>query len=797
MEVSRITNKEQILKNLQELDIQLENRQISRKEYNVLKKQYQEKLESIQVIERIRRMQGNTTPYSERIQEKEVSTEATKQHDKEIIQKYITQSKPKTEILEQSLKDQEDDKSLLKKYLKPEDEEISEEKINRPKLNDPEDDALIKKFITDPTSKREVNKKTTKEEPITTKKLKYAKPKKKTATTDKPESDKTKRSPEDRKEAILSIISNFGKKTKSQEPPIENEPIENSENTLKSEPKLEIKEEGSEAESLKDTNVEDIVEEKSSKEAKTVEDEVSEVVEGKSVKEVETVEDEVSEAESLKDTNVEVKSAEEVETVEDEVSEVAEETKSDVGENAESNSHTSSEPKGKKERPKLKESIIVNSEDILKPKKNKESIPIKEVSSLLDSDTPKPKPKESINVSSKDVSDAISYAMGESTSIVNLEDITKTKDADKKSIDEPKISKNPIEESDKKGDEIKSFFGFKVGSNSDKIEEVSESKSPTNQETGSSEKDTKSHKPVFSDSVKDSVLNAKPEVDKKPVFSDSVKDSVFNAKSETDKAEVSKEKDEKTNDINPPLKTEKESLTNSESKDSEEETPVKSIDSSRPIFAVKSNDELLSSENLQTENKSILSITKSISDFRNSKKESKSKDNLNKSEGSSDEDVDSQTIYPVNPKQEKSESEPSEDSIMTKPSIPDDEKRQKFIIGGILLVIILIIIAVIGFNAYAPPKDNTTLYIDDTALALNDTLNESSQSLNTASASTDTVTSSNVDKNNVYTDNQIRNNYSYHHYRNSSYNNNSNKNDSDDPNSDDPSSDGPFNNVST
>lgn len=739
-------------------------------------------------------MQGNTTPYQETRQEQEVETERTQAHDKEIIQKYI-HKQPKTEILEQTNKDIEDDKSLLKKYLKPENTEVSEEKLNRPKLNDPEDQELIKKFITDPTSKKEDKTKTKVNAELgSVGKLKYSKPGKKSKSepevekvkTELPEKKvvkKSESSPEDRKEAILSIISSFGKKTK-------NEPQKEEIKTESKTTDTTIKTETNKKEQDRMEKIVEVLEKDDSVEEPKVEDSPSTINPEKVVEELKIKdEDSTSKIEAVEEPKIEVedsvsKSEEVVEEPKDKhysskLEEIVEKTEIKIkdkstqkpDETVEKTTTPKEEPKTKKkERPKLKESIIVGSEDILKPKKDKE-IPIKEVSSLLDSDMPKPKPKESINVSSKQVSDAISYAMGESTTtILKVDELTespqdsKTKDH----IQEPTSNEN--------GD-IKPFFGFKVGSDKETETEITDLPKPTSfvgvkvdKETPNKEKPHK--KPVFSESVKDSVITTKPEKDKKPVFK-----KTKNTNNDYAKNEIKSDSKAKLNGFKKFGETDVEKPSN------------KLVNSNRPVFAVKSNDELLNSEKLKTENRPKIDTTKSISDFKKDK-ETKDTKKVSKTK-----DVNSTTIYPTKQKEDKSDSSIMTKSDDTNKSESDDEnKRQKILLGGTILGIILLILAAFGISALMTPSD-TTLYVDDTALAPNDTnINNTTTYAPTTASSYSTI---NYGSTNDY-DNSYQNDYNQR-YRNSnqSYNsvkqnntgNSGSKQSNSDINSDKPSTD--------
>lgn len=99
MEMIKISKIEQLLKNLEDLEKDLEAGTIPKKQYESLKKQYTNRLETLEAAERIKRMQGRGT--SEKTLDHWVSKskiEKDKEEQEELIKKYVTTPKPKTKV---------------------------------------------------------------------------------------------------------------------------------------------------------------------------------------------------------------------------------------------------------------------------------------------------------------------------------------------------------------------------------------------------------------------------------------------------------------------------------------------------------------------------------------------------------------------------------------------------------------------------------------------------------------------------------------------------------------------------
>jgi hypothetical protein len=91
----KISKIEQLLKNLEDLERDLEAGKIPKKQYTSLKKQYTNRLETLQAAERIKRMQGRST--SENTLDHWASKskiEKDKEEQEELIKKYVTTPKP-------------------------------------------------------------------------------------------------------------------------------------------------------------------------------------------------------------------------------------------------------------------------------------------------------------------------------------------------------------------------------------------------------------------------------------------------------------------------------------------------------------------------------------------------------------------------------------------------------------------------------------------------------------------------------------------------------------------------------
>lgn len=99
MEMIKISKIEQLLKNLEDLEKDFEAGNIPKKQYESLKKQYTNRLETLEAAERIKRMQGRGT--SEKTLDHWVSKskiEKDKEEQEELIKKYVTTPKPKTKV---------------------------------------------------------------------------------------------------------------------------------------------------------------------------------------------------------------------------------------------------------------------------------------------------------------------------------------------------------------------------------------------------------------------------------------------------------------------------------------------------------------------------------------------------------------------------------------------------------------------------------------------------------------------------------------------------------------------------
>jgi hypothetical protein len=97
MEMIKISKIEQLLKNLEDLDKDLEAGKIPKKQYESLKKQYTNRLETLEAAERIKRMQGRGT--SEKTLDHWASKskiQKDEEEQEELIKKYVTTPKPKT-----------------------------------------------------------------------------------------------------------------------------------------------------------------------------------------------------------------------------------------------------------------------------------------------------------------------------------------------------------------------------------------------------------------------------------------------------------------------------------------------------------------------------------------------------------------------------------------------------------------------------------------------------------------------------------------------------------------------------
>lgn len=91
----KISKIEQLLKNLEDLEKDLEAGKIPKKQYISLKKQYTNRLDTLQAAERIKRMQGRST--SENTLDHWASKskiEKDEEEQEELIKKYVTAPKP-------------------------------------------------------------------------------------------------------------------------------------------------------------------------------------------------------------------------------------------------------------------------------------------------------------------------------------------------------------------------------------------------------------------------------------------------------------------------------------------------------------------------------------------------------------------------------------------------------------------------------------------------------------------------------------------------------------------------------
>ncbi|MDP3623601.1 MAG: hypothetical protein Q8R66_06705, partial [Methanobacteriaceae archaeon] len=91
----KISKIEQLLKNLEDLEKDLEAGNIPKKQYESLKKQYTNRLETLEAAERVKRMQGRGT--SEKTLDHWASQsklEKDEEEQKELIKKYVTTPKP-------------------------------------------------------------------------------------------------------------------------------------------------------------------------------------------------------------------------------------------------------------------------------------------------------------------------------------------------------------------------------------------------------------------------------------------------------------------------------------------------------------------------------------------------------------------------------------------------------------------------------------------------------------------------------------------------------------------------------
>ena len=91
----KISKIEQLLKNLEDLEKDLEAGKIPKKQYISLKKQYTNRLDTLQAAERIKRMQGRST--SENTLDHWASKskiEKDEEEQEELIKKYVTTPKP-------------------------------------------------------------------------------------------------------------------------------------------------------------------------------------------------------------------------------------------------------------------------------------------------------------------------------------------------------------------------------------------------------------------------------------------------------------------------------------------------------------------------------------------------------------------------------------------------------------------------------------------------------------------------------------------------------------------------------
>jgi hypothetical protein len=91
----KISKKEQLLKNLEELEKDLEAGKIPKKQYESLKKQHNNRIETLEAAERIKRMQGRGS--SEKSLDHWVTKNKSAKDEKEqeqLIKKYVTIPKP-------------------------------------------------------------------------------------------------------------------------------------------------------------------------------------------------------------------------------------------------------------------------------------------------------------------------------------------------------------------------------------------------------------------------------------------------------------------------------------------------------------------------------------------------------------------------------------------------------------------------------------------------------------------------------------------------------------------------------